>query len=143
MSDDSPNCAICGEPVDDHENPDACPVESEDETPSAAEIRDEATEDVANADAAALVTIEFPDDEDGEVDYGTASFAMVEDMSEAEIIAAKKVLDDGLDKLQDTFDESPEVRAMAAPPGALGQLLGGGAGESMTDGEGSPGVGFQ
>lgn len=146
---DTADCARCGEPLDAHdEDTGQCPVEAagkadedENDEQSSEEIRANAQETLADAHAAAVVCVTFPreDNDLDEVDPMNANFILSEELSYTELLATKKVLDEGVDMLQDDLESMEESRsrptAMAIPT-TLGQLLGGGSGSEQPDPEG-------
>jgi len=149
MSDDTlDTCALCGEPLDDHEDPEDCPVEDDDEQ-TTEELRAEVAEDVAGAHAFVGVYVQFPRDGNDldEMDMTTASFTFEDDMTLTEWAAAAKILSDGLERASErhgtqTSLGGPDVQAMAVPAG-LGQLLGGGGDDGDADGSNADRRGFQ
>lgn len=146
---DTADCARCGEPLDAHDQDTGqCPTdaageadEDGDDEPSSEEIRADAQETLADAHAAAIVCVTFPreDNDLDEVDPMNANFILSEELSFTELLATKKVLDEGVDMLQDDLESMEESRsrptAMAIPT-TLGQLLGGASGGEQADPEG-------
>ena len=136
MTDDFDTCAMCGEPLDDHENPEDCPVQGEDaDERTTAELRDDVTGDIASAHAFVGVYLRFPREANDldEMNMATAEFMFQDDMSLTEYVAARKILSVGLERLVERHDADdpsggPDVQAMAVPAGGLGHLVGGGGG---------------
>lgn len=140
-------CHVCEEM---HDDPRECAVykamageDTDEDTPSGKEIRAEMGEHLATSHAGAVITIEFPreDNDVDEADFNMASFFVENDLSLTEKLAVVKTLEDSVESLYERIceknDGRPErtiqVGAIPADEFDIGQLVSGGDDASKTE----------
>lgn len=113
--------------------------EKEDDDQSVEELQANAVEEIGEAHVAAMVCVRFPT-EDNDLDRmapTSTSFAKTDALSLAQILAARTVIEEGLEDLGDRFERSRRSKPRpVGMPVSLAELVGG---SSAGEGEGAGG----